>query len=387
MDFLFVPGSSPSETLGRAVLAMRPGTTLITLPARQNHVAGLLAKLGAGGSVTLPIGDILSAAHGLEIGEYYLPLSRTVGAPADFEKLVAANTSNVIRIPAALVTPSGGGDLDTITVRLKACNIGKAQPFMEKFQLAMTPPGGTLNMTAPLHFDEFHGIVGGTVEYLAHKFTLKVPTKFADRPALLAAFQAATEFTYLDGTAIPPTAWNDWVPAVIHPPASRWKRSFDMKVDLNPAVGTQTTITVNREYRFEVFHFTWTWTAPDPGNDPDRIELLRTSLPQGTVDGLHLYDPNYEWPMYERYGFTSLDDYVDNLNWQDTFSKGTHHFAASLFEYTVMLPLTDPPAAAVPPAKPPNPVLQFYNFYPKTAATGPAVLNLDETNAQLFLSL
>jgi hypothetical protein len=177
------------------------------------------------------------------------------------------------------------------------------------------------------------------------------------------------------------------VPALIHPPASRWKRSFDMPVDLSPAVGTQTIVTVHREYRYETIPFKWTWKAPDPGNDHDRIELLRTTLPQGTVNGVHIYDPTYEWPLYERFGFSSLNDYVDNLNWKDTFSGGTHHFAATRHEYTVMLPVTDPPAAAVPPAKPPNPVLKFYNFFPRTAATGPAVVNLDETNAQLFLIL
>ena len=54
-------------------------------------------------------------------------------------------------------------------------------------------------MSAPLHFDEFHNIHGGWVEFLAHKFTLRVAQPGFektsagkdDRAALLAAFDAA----------------------------------------------------------------------------------------------------------------------------------------------------------------------------------------------------
>jgi hypothetical protein len=386
MDFLFVPGTSSEETLGRTIFSQRPTTTLISLAPRQNHVQGFLAKLGAGGSITLPIGDLLFVAHGLETGYYYIPLSPTVAAPVDFEKATTADTADTVRMVAALVTPSGGGPLNTITVRLRGCNIGKAQPLVEAIQKAMTPSGGALNMTAPLHFDEIHHIHGGWVEYLAHKFTLKVKAPFltaagkSDRPALLAAFDAEA-FAYLDGTAIPAASWTSWVPAEIHPPARNWKQSFDINVDLDPAVGTQTTVTIHREYRYEKTQFTWDWNAPDPGNDHDRIELLRTSLPQGTLNGEHVYASDYPWPMWERYGFTSLDDYVDNLNWKVTVSGGTLRYRATRYDYTVMLPITDPPA---PPA---NPALKFYNYFPKSAATGPAVLNLDETNTDLFLNV
>jgi hypothetical protein len=252
----------------------------------------------------------------------------------------------------------------------------------------MTPAGGTINMMAPLHFDEFHGTRGGHLEYLAHKFTLRVAQKFlrpngsADRAALLSAFNAAG-FTYLGGTAIPSAAWAGWVPSNIHPSRAKWKQSFDMQVGLNPAIGTQTTATIHREYRYERIPFSWDWRAPDPGNHHDRLEVLRTTLPQGTVppSGRHLYDPTYPWPLYERYGFTDIDDMVDNLNWTVTYSNGVLHFRATRYEYTVMLPITDPP---VPPA---NPVLRFYNFFPSSAATGPPVLLLDETNADLFLIL
>ncbi len=405
MDYLFVPGNDAAERLGRQVLSRRPNTFAVTVPNRQRHVAGLLARLATltptqGNPDPRPIGDLLFVAHGLETGHYFLPLSRVLGSPADFERAEDANAADSIRLTAPLLTPAGGGNMNVITARLRGCNIGRARPFVEKLREAMTPAGSTLNMTAPLHFDEFHGVAGGTVEFPAHKFTVKANQPFrrpngrSDRNALLTAFDTAA-FTYLDGTAIPAADWTNWVPPEIHPPRARWKQTFDFDVDLDPPVGAQATRTMHREYRYETRRFTWDWGAADPGQHqrgarlrpltPDERDILRDTLPQGRVPnapgGRHLYDPAYPWPLYERYGFADLDDYVDNLDWQVRFDGRTLHYRAVSHEYTVMLPVTDPPA-------PPNlPVLRFYNFLPSRAAAGPPVLNLDETNADLFLIL
>ena len=282
------------ENLGRQVIGRRANTTTITLPAAQNHVAGLLAKLG-GATVTHPIGDILLVAHGLEFGQYYIPLSARVGSPCDYEIAVTADAADTIRLPPSLLRADPADPLQTITVRLRGCNIGKARPFVEKLQKAMTPTGGSLNLVAPLHFDEFHAIHGGWVEYLAHKFTLRVAQQFKnsagkdDRAALLAAFDSAG-FTYLENTAIPAASWNNWVPSSIHPSADHWRQSFDFTVDLSPAANAQTTVTIHREYRYEQLPVTWTWSAPDPGTDASRLELLRTSLPLGKFNGQQMYD-------------------------------------------------------------------------------------------------
>jgi hypothetical protein len=410
MDYLFVPGNGRAENLGRQVLARRPNTAVITRPPAQNHLAGLLAGLAGlppsqGNPTPRPIGDILLVAHGLETGEYFLRLSRRLESPADFERADQANAAHAVRLTAPLLTPAGGGPLETITVRLRGCNIGAARPFVAKLQEAMAPAGGAVNMTAPLHFDEFHDIQGGTLEYLAHKFTVKVNEQFrrpdgrSDRDALLAAFDAASlAFAYLDGTDIPAADWTLWVPKEIHTPRRSWKQSFDMDVDLSPPVGAQTRVTIHREYRYESIPFSWDWRPPDPGQHQrsarlrqptaDELDLLRNTLPLGQVppSGRQLYDPGYAWPLHERYGFTDIDDYVDNLEWRVTFDGRTLHFRATRHEYTVMLPVTDPPVPANPPAPRNPPVLRFYNFFPSRQAP-PAAFNLEETNAALYLIL
>jgi len=377
MDFFFIPGDTPAEKAARKYFPKRSGTKLITPRPVKNHLEGFLAAL-SDPSVTKPIGDIIVTAHGTS-QHYSIALKGSVPSPADFEKVVTADSNDTIRIDAALVTPAGGGALTTITVRLTGCNIGQGRPLIEKFKSAMTPAGGAIHVIAPLHFDEVHSIKGGLLEYLAQKFTLRVKERFKTKALLLDAFDKA-KLSYLDGTKIPTAAWKDWVPDDIHPSSHQ---QFDFFVDLDPPANSQTNVKIHREYRFDVTNVPFATLAPDPGNDHDRIELLRRNLPKAkTATGLKLYDPSYPWPLWQRMGFTSVDDFVDNLAWKDKFDAkaGKHNFTAELIEYTVMLPLTDPPAAGKPPK------MKFYNFYPDAAA-GTADMHIDETNAQLYLIL
>ncbi len=385
MDLFFIPGDTPADRLAQRFFVKRPGATRPTIKPVKNHLEGFLGTLVGDTTLTRPIGDIITVAHGADVGQYFIPLKGSVGVPADFEKVVTADTNDTIRIDAALVTPSGGGAQATITVRMMGCNIGEARPLIEKFQSAMKPKSGALHVIAPLHFDEVHSIKGGLVEFLAHNFTLRVKDKFPDLASLLNAFDQKG-FTYLDGTAIPATAWDAWVPRDIHPSDSPQEFGFD--VTLDPAANGQTDVRMHRQYRFKMEPFMHGVIAPDPGTDHDRIELLRRNLPKAsTPAGEHVYDPSYPWPLWKRYGFAKLDDFVDNLNWKDTFDRSTnkHLFTAKMPQYTVMLPVTDPPGPTVPPKPPPRPRMTFYNFYPDGNTT--ADMHIDETNAKLFLIL
>ena len=376
MDFLFIPGDSIPEKAAKKYFPKRPGATLLAPRPVKNHLEGFLGALSA--TVARPIGDIIIVAHGTA-EHYAIALKGSVPSPADFEKVVTADSKDTIRIDAALVTPAGGGPQATITVRLLGCNVGQAQPLIEKFKSAMTPTGGAIHVIAPLHFDEVHSIKGGLLEYLAQKFTLRVKERFKTKALLLDAFDKK-QLKYLDGTNIPTAAWKDWVPDDIHP---RSHQQFDFFVDLDPPANSETNVKIHREYRFDVTSVPFATLAPDPGNDHDRIELLRRNLPKAkTATGLKLYDPGYPWPLWQRMGFASVDDFVDNLAWKDKFDAvaGKHNFTAELIEYTVMLPLTDPPAAGKAPK------MKFYNFYPDAAA-GTADMRIDETNAKLYLIL
>jgi hypothetical protein len=379
MDSLFIPGATRAEILGRKVISQRPNTKLITLPKVFGpHVEGLLKFLRKP-PFTPPIGDLILVAHGHYFGAYEMPIDHKHGSPTQFEELVEADLGDSIRLIAADLEQTDGST-SKITVHLRGCNIGVARPFVERFQKAMTPTGGTLNMTAPLHFDEFSPVTGGYVEYLAYDFRLTSPTPFKDQAAVINAFdQRSPKFQFINGQDVPLAFWKAWIPADIHPKSDQ---SFPYYVDVSPAIGSVKTAKLNREYRYEKIPFNWDWGVPDPGTQPERLKILHDTLPQGTdKQNNHIYDPDYDYPMYKRYGFTDLDDYVNNLVWKVTSSKKGLHFHTERHEYTVMVPIAD----AIAPST--TPTLTFYTFYPSTSKS-PAFVNLlDESNASLFLSL
>jgi hypothetical protein len=390
MDYAFIPGGTPAEEKGRTVFALRANTKLIAAKKAQRHIQGFLKLLATSGSVTRPIGDIVLVAHGSPTADYFMAADKKHSDPTTFEDLVEVNANNTIRLDATQLS-SGGDPLQVITVRVKGCNIGNSPQFIGMFEQAMQPSGGSLKMTAPKHFNEFSPIKGGWVEYLAYDFSISSKTKIkgtapqTDRDAVIQAF-AGKNFPLITGAAgstVPAAAWNTWIPTNVHPGQAQWIQSFDYQVALSPAVGAVSTATLHREYRYtRSVPFTWSWKAADPGTQAGRLKILHDTLPLGTYRGVHAYDPDYPYPMYERYGYTDVDDYVNNLDWKVTSWKGTLNFSAVRHEYTVQIPIAGDPVA---PSTDPD--LTFYNFYPSRSSSPPAVTNLDETNAALYISI
>src|SRR5213595_304635 len=119
MDVMFIPGDSDDAGKGaRKYFPKRPGVKLVTPRPVKNHLEGLLETLGVTPPpVPLPIGDIITYAHGADIGQYFIRLKGSVPEPADFEKVVVADTANKSesmphwsrRLAAALKTQSRFG--------------------------------------------------------------------------------------------------------------------------------------------------------------------------------------------------------------------------------------------------------------------------------------
>src|SRR5437764_930047 len=110
MDVMFVVPDDADDAgkAARKYFPKRPAKLITPRPVR-NHLEGFLETLGSTPPpIPLPIGDIIIYTHGGDDGHYSLRLKGSVAEPADFEKVVKADTENTIRIDAALVTPAGG---------------------------------------------------------------------------------------------------------------------------------------------------------------------------------------------------------------------------------------------------------------------------------------
>src|ERR1700693_5957256 len=101
MDFLFIPGNTQAETLGRSVNSHRAKTKLITTPKVFGpHVEGFLKFLRKP-PFTPPFGDLILVAPGHYFGAYEMPVDHKHGRPTQFEELVEADLGDSIRLTAA----------------------------------------------------------------------------------------------------------------------------------------------------------------------------------------------------------------------------------------------------------------------------------------------
>lgn len=200
MDFGFAPGGTAQDGRVRQLFQRRANTTLIHNPRTIATVRAFVDHLATSGTVARPIEDALIGAHANSEGWIFIPMFGGQAGPTSYEILedTLANPARSIALQDAVIGHNPGDPI-THSVHFKGCNIGKAQPFVAKFREAL---GDHVNVTAPKHF---HGITPeprlGIFEYMAYEFSLRQPTDFPNRAAVLAAFQAAG-FSYVDGTAV-----------------------------------------------------------------------------------------------------------------------------------------------------------------------------------------
>jgi hypothetical protein len=83
------------------------------------------------------------------------------------------------------------------------------------------------------------------------------------------------------------------------------------------------------------------------------------------------YQDAHAFPVYRRYGYAKLDDFVDNIVWNMNYQAGkvkqyTLQYVGTRFRYRLQVPITTPGTSQL-----------IYNFYPDT---GTPDVNFSETN-------
>jgi hypothetical protein len=356
MDFGFVPGTTDQELRQRRLFERRVETKLITKGA--STVQGFIKVLTTDAQIERPIGDALIGAHASSEGYMKISLYPGHAGGAKFESLEAAfpGTDKSIEIPA---------DVASDFVHFKGCNVGKAQKFIDKFRDAL---GGIVSVTAPRHF---HGIFEqsdqGSYEYMDYEFSIRLARKKKDvdtRDALLAAFRAA-QFKLIDGSPVPPDAWDTWVPQKVTKTVKQ-----DRPIALSQAVGTRSTIQVSHQFRVERIPFPWFIDYPTPNDVPPKSQYeekirahMQTQVP---------FDSTY--PVWERLGYSTFQAFLEGYVWTYKLeNKKKVTATGERVEYTVVVPiLTDDKIS--------------FNFHPlkAKAASLPPVVQLLESDAKYF---
>jgi len=367
--------------LNEMVARRVPKTTMRTATEVRGFIKGLNDDLALH-----PAGDLVIGAHANSEGQWYIQLYpsqvNVAGQPTgrtEFENIeqtletTAAGLARRIRIDDSLIDWTAPPP--THFVHLKGCNLGKAVPFLTKIKQAF---GDHVLVTAPKHFQAVVSRTkknnNGSFEYMCYEFqvqTAAVPDVkgngfhgFGTRADLVTALDGVGH-EYLGGISVPTADWEKWVPKNINK-----AQSFYMALPLGQTVAGLKEITLRpdkktlkggaRQFRVKEIPVKWQFAPPASATTPaDKIAALKTAM---LLDAR--FKPAHVWPMYERAGYASMDDFMDGHHWTFPAAGAAPLTIGRRIEYTVLLPITDNSGA--------KPILIF-NFYPAPGAIQAAI--------------
>jgi hypothetical protein len=376
VDYAFAPGGTPYDRLARQLFRNRPNTRLLYSRSLMT-VAGFLHYLDTTSGITLPAGDLFIISHGNDHARMVIPLDPTQflpdhTEPTTYETAEAAVTSGSVNIPND-VNHDSTGTLTSMSLNIRGCRIGAAEPFVDKLKEAF---GDESPVTAPKHFHWVYTFGGlGMFEWLKYSFKIVSKDPLANKAAVAAALDAEG-FPYRDNTTVPTALWTDWVPKNISLGQRDTKKVY---LDLGRTLGKQTRLRDWIGFRHDTPLFTQPisgLTALPPKGD--QIDTLRQKLKDDANNQGSVWASSHPLPMYERFDHSSIDDFVDNMNW--SFSWDAKHSlmvcVGYQHQYTVLVPITDPPDLTTGQL--------IYNFYPPASSSLTAVDELLTSDDTMF---
>jgi hypothetical protein len=365
-DFVFGPGEDAFRQNMRLFLTRR-GAALPPPRRRVTNIQRFMAFLDA----TVPAGDTVGvlylSTHGNERAAMSIDLDdesrgETPSTRTDADEVLIAIQSGAVDIPDRLV-----GDPPT-EVRIRGCRIGRSPTFLRLLRQAF---GDDVPVTAPLHFNVAGNLGGHSYEFFLHAdFELLSPTSLGDRAAVRAAFVAAG-FTRIDGTtAVPEALWDDLLPPRNWP---GWRRggtqAAAIRAPLGASVGGRTSVPTGAEFRHEIDVYDFTWGTRILPSTPQAD--IRTELENGIADAE--FQPDHDFPVYERYGFESLADFLEAYVWTPSDRKAGSTVVGRRHVYAALAPVLDPLTDNL-----------LFNFQPDPGSALAPQTNVPETDRRIF---
>jgi hypothetical protein len=374
MDYAFAPGVTQYDAAAQQLFTNRPNTRLIQARGL-TALADFFSQLDTATGIQLPAGDLFVTSHGSDVVSMLLHLVSTQTDATTYEVVEAAATSGAARIPTS-VNHDSGGTLTSMSANFRGCWFGLSPPYVDKLKEAL---GNESPVTAPKGAHEFIPIgTTGMIEFLLSIFRVVAKDPLADQAAVAATLASHTPaFTFRDGSSVAAALWTAWVPKDI----STGKRvSQYVYARLGRKLGTQT----RRRVEIWFSHYEPWLTANVPGltglpsDDPARIAALRNQLHAAANVPGSPWASTHPLPMYQRFAHSSIDEFVDGMNWAFTWDASTSMMGCtgSQHEYSLHVPITDPPDLSTGKL--------IYNFYPSPGSSDAAVNELLTSDNTLF---
>lgn len=368
MDYGFATGTTGYDYRMRLLLRVRHNTELVWRRSDTN-IAAFINFLDTSDIIPKPIGNILIGSHGNDEGWLQIDLDGGASTDIDYEVLENAITSGSVVIPNSL-REQPDGTLVPIDIHIRGCQIGKSLKFMLKLKEAFD---GVNRVTAPKHFHIIDIAQSrGIFEYLGYGFKIIRKERLLTKPQARTSFQEGV-FRFINESDVPDNRWKSWIPRRkrLNKPKTITKRFY---VKLGQTIGSQTDLRVKREFRHKrrKFHFfpISIVLSSNPPNENARMGKLRNFLANHD-----LFKSGHDYPIYERYGYSDLNDFLNAWKWRFIWRASTKKLICLGWwhEYTVIVPITDP-----------NNNNLIYNFYPFSGTGFNAITNLQVTDTQMF---
>lgn len=327
-DYAFVMPRDGFGTNAENYMNRRPETRVIVSSPTINSLDAILNTILSGTIITTPVKDVIIVSHANAGGFLFIKLrnSNQANQISYYELEEYLNDQSRVQMSSRLIRNNGN-------IHIRGCNIGKEPRYLELLKRLF---GNNVTVTAPKHLDNFSFFSSGSTihryEHLSYHFIIFNRTALSNKQQVVEAFvNRSPTFQDIFGNSITQTQFNTWVPQNIS------NNSASTHQCSNPI---DNSLTVSREFKHRSDNAMYTFDIVLDSQPPDnqRINILKNSLRQ--VDTMK---SSHTFPEYEQFGYSSLDEFVDNLNWQFNWdnSSTTLHCSGSRHSYELRIPITD----------------------------------------------
>ncbi len=346
-DYAFIMGSGDDfYDAAEYYMDRRPNTTTVT---SAGTLEAILNTLMTGGAVTTPIANVIVVSHARQEGQ----LAFAANARARDDRMYLDEL-------CMYVHDRGRPQITTRTIRnasatnihIRGCNIGEEDRFLRLIRQIF---GAQVTVTAPKHEDRYFELTmtetrGEEVvsertyysEFMRYNFVVKRKQRASNKNELVRHFFDLRK-SDIHGNRITRAQYRSWIPNGIHP-----QGSVERRHRCGNPIHARAGQYITRRYRYQrktlyTYGVPWQGEGAPPANPARRTELLREALRREPTMQANHPSQQCDMPRYQRWGYGSLNDFVDSLSWSFSWNAADSILMCTgrIHEYELRIPITD----------------------------------------------
>ncbi|RYF45288.1 MAG: hypothetical protein EON99_00060 [Chitinophagaceae bacterium] len=381
MDFAFAPGITRYDRTIRLLYRNRAETILINEPTITD-VAGYVHHLNSIAPDPTTAGTSFHiGTHGDDNAWMWVPWDISSGNNTTWEDLDNAHNAASTELQDEIILPRPTGPDDAEIppkLLIKGCRIALSQAFMDKMKEAINgSTSNTITVTAPKFYHALiHHLGKGIFEHFLYDFKTFSRTRITTRANLITAL-VGENHSDIHSNIITEAQYKSWVPTNINAASNALQR---VSITPTPIPGfTRRTTGRYRHTHATVIRFGAGNITPPAGADDQAalfISLLTETADAGGTFFAEALREDHPFPIFTRFGYTSIEDMVNNLQLTYTRQNATNVIiTGKRHEYDVNPPVVDTDGRTL-----------IFNYYAIGGSGTTAVTNFTDTDDRFYIT-